>query len=675
MDNTLIPLKHGNTASFCYNVWIAEQLDKRFDYALEDRDTPVTGTFVTAPIGSRMAVGIIAGSGSGDIPKARLKPIAQLHTHLPPMKQELRDFLTWVAWYTMTPVGTVLKMAIPVKDALEAPKKREKQLYQALPEIVLTHKSMLSPAQKDAADRLNALLTKGYNVTLLDGVTGSGKTEVYFEVMEAILRAESGQILILLPEIALSIQWLERFEQRFGFTPVTWHSNITPARRREAWRAIVHGRARVVVGARSALFLPFKDLHAIVVDEEHEPSYKQEEGVIYHARDMAVARGQFASIPVILASATPSAETLHNVSIGKYQRVKLTMRHGGASMPSTTLIDMRSAALEKGAFISSPLREQLAETLRKGLQSLLFLNRRGYAPLTLCRACGHRYHCVQCTAWLVWHEGKQRLMCHHCGYNEPLPTSCISCGAEATLYPIGPGVERIAEEVRQCLPEARMAVLASDTGEQIELLHTQIEAMQRGEIDILIGTQMVAKGHHFGRLALVGVVDADLGLGGGDPRAAERTYQLLQQLSGRAGREAVAGDVYIQSFQPNHPVMQALTSGNRDQFMTLELNARKSGNLPPYARLAALIIEGVHEKMVSNVARDLARSAPSSERCRVFGPAPAPLYQLRGKYRQRLLIQADKKLNIQHYITELLKVFPVSRQIRIKIDIDPQSFL
>ncbi len=496
-------------------------------------------------------------------------------------------------------------------------------------------------ADQDAAAQ--ALIAKqragGFSVTLLDGVTGSGKTEVYFAAIADAL--ERGvQVLVLLPEIALSTQFFSRFAARFGAAPVEWHSDLGQADRRAAWRDVAEGRARVVVGARSALFLPFAELGLIVVDEEHDASFKQEDGVIYHARDMAVVRASLAGIPAVLVSATPSLESVVNVERGRYAALHLASRHGGALLPTIRKIDLRHDKPERQRFLAPPLVAAIGETLAAGEQTLLFLNRRGYAPLTLCHTCGHRMQCPNCTSWLVEHRFHGRLQCHHCGHAESLPRYCPSCAAPGALAACGPGVERLAEEVAARFPESRCAVMASDTLGGPRAAAAMVQAVEEHRVDILIGTQIVAKGHHFPMLTLVGVVDADLGLGGGDLRAAERTYQLLHQVAGRAGRAERPGVVFLQTFMPEHPVIGALVSGDRDRFLAEEAAARRSYSMPPFGRLAALIISGPDDGTADSVAAAFARSAPQMPGIDVLGPAPAPLAVLRSRHRRRFLVKA-----------------------------------
>jgi primosomal protein N' (replication factor Y) len=525
-----------------------------------------------------------------------------------------------------------------------------------------------------AAAQLRAALSTGFSVQVVDGVAGSGKTEVYFDTIAETLR-QGRQALVLLPEIALGAQWLSRFAARFGAEPRQWHSDLTRSYRRQAWREIAEGRARIVIGARSALFLPFPDLGLIVVDEEHDPAFKQEEGVIYHARDMAVVRAQLGDIPAALVSATPSLETVINIRRGRYTRIHLPARHAEGDLPEIEVLDMRRDSPPRGSWLSPSLHSALNETLAAGNQSLLFLNRRGYAPLTLCRACGHRMRCPNCTAWLVEHRWSERLHCHHCDYRTRIPQQCPACEATGSLVGCGPGVERVAEEVARTFPDARYAIATSDTITGPEAATGLVRSIEGHEIDIVIGTQILAKGYHFPLLTLVGVIDADLGLAGGDLRAAERTYQLLSQVSGRAGRAERPGRVLVQTYMPTHPVIAALAAGDRDGFIAAEAEARKEAGMPPFGRLAALIVSGVDEQAVDATAQALARASPSGGDIRVLGPAPAPLALLRGRHRRRLLLQAASHVKVPATVRAWLAGVQIPHAVRVQIDIDPYSFL
>jgi primosomal protein N' (replication factor Y) len=533
-----------------------------------------------------------------------------------------------------------------------------------------------SRQQRTAVDAMRALAANGsFHVALLDGVTGSGKTEVYFEAIAEVIR-RGKQSLILMPEIALTGQFLDRFAQRFGVRPLEWHSELTPRTRQRNWAAIAAGEAPVVVGARSALFLPYADLGLIVVDEEHDQAYKQDEGAHYHARDMAVVRAHIAKIPIVLASATPSVETEVNARKGRYQRVVLPSRFGGQHMPHIEAIDLRRAAPPRGRFISPPLAEHIQIAIERREQALLFLNRRGYAPLTLCRTCGHRFACTICDAWLVDHRFRQRLVCHHCGFSMPRPHICPHCSAEQSLVAVGPGVERLQEEAASLFPEARTMVLSSDLITSIETMRSELNEIAEGRVDIIIGTQLVAKGHNFPRLNLVGVVDADLGLGNGDPRAAERTFQLLNQVIGRAGREQGRGVGYLQTHQPEHPVMKALVACDREAFYVSEIEARERTGYPPFGRLASLIISAGDRPTAEGFARKLAAIAPIDQRIQVLGPAEAPLAVIKGRYRFRLLVKSLRNVDLSEYLREWLAVGPKTKgNLKLEVDVDPQSFL
>ncbi len=711
-----------------------------YDYRLPSDLNATPGDFVAVPLGNRKLAGVVWGGASGDVATEKLKPVGE-RLDAPPLPMELRKLIDWVANYTLSPPGAVLRMAMSVPDALEKPRPLAAfalsdagRAMLAAPESTLTKARLrvlrivaegppdtasnlarraacgagvvralaasgflepvdlprrvptdlpdfrhagpdLSLAQQDTARDLVALVeTSGFSVTLLDGVTGSGKTEVYFAAIAACL-AQGKQVLVLLPEIALSAQWLGRFAARFGAPPTLWHSELGHAQRRDAWRDVAEGKAPVVVGARSALFLPFPDLGLIVVDEEQDMSYKQEDGVIYHARDMAVVRASLAKIPIALISATPSLETLVNVEQGRYRRLHLPARFGDARLPEIRIVDMRRNAPERQRFLSPPLVAALAETLQAGEQAMLFLNRRGYAPLTLCRSCGHRLECPNCTAWLVEHRLLGQLQCHHCGHAEQLPVLCPNCGAAKSFVPCGPGIERLSEEMAARFPDARLGVMASDTLTGPRAAEELIRAVEAHEIDVLIGTQVVAKGHHFPLLTLVGVVDADLGLEGGDLRAAERTFQLLHQVSGRAGREDRPGVVYIQTWMPEHGVMAALLADDRDRFFAIEAESRKAHGMPPFGRLAALIVSAPDDATADFTARSFARAAPHLPGVETLGPAPAPLRILRGRHRRRFLVKARRDVNLQAVLRQWLARVKVPGNVRVQVDIDPYSFL
>jgi primosomal protein N' (replication factor Y) (superfamily II helicase) len=642
--------------------------DAPFTYQAEAPLAP--GMLVRVPLGSRRVVGIVWDSAPDEAVK--VKPVTEV-LDFPPLPAALMKFIDWVAAYTLSKKGDVLALGLK-ESLLVAPAKRGKKFAFGGADPALAGPDF-SEAQAAAVAALRETVgARKFGVTLLDGVTGSGKTEVYLEAVAEVLRSGK-QALVLLPEIALSVQFLQRFERRFGAPPAVWHSELTPAVRRETLRAVAEGRANVVVGARSALFLPFPALGLIVVDEEHESAFKQEDGVMYHARDMAVVRARLSEAPCVLVSATPSLESVENAAAGRYTKLDLPTRHGGAVLPAVRAIDLRAYPPERGRFLSPLLVTAVQETLARGEQAMLFLNRRGYAPLTLCRHCGHRMACPHCTAWLVEHRTRLRLMCHHCDYSTGMPDSCQACEAENSFVPIGPGVERIAEEVAQIFPEARMLVMASDVISGPKQAAAAAAAIAAREVDIIIGTQMVAKGWHFPHLTLVGVVDADLGLGGGDLRAGERTVQMLHQVAGRAGRAEAAGTVLLQSFAPEHPVIAALLSGDLPEFLAQEAAQRRPGHWPPYGRLVALIVSATEERLADHVARALSRSAPQGAGIEVLGPAPAPFALLRGRFRRRLLLKAAKHVAVQKLVRDWLAGTEIAKNVRVDVDIDPVSFM
>jgi primosomal protein N' (replication factor Y) len=532
----------------------------------------------------------------------------------------------------------------------------------------------LSPAQGEAARVLVEAATRPvHSVTLVDGVTGSGKTEVYFEAMAAAVGA-GGQVLLLVPEIALTSQFIDRVEERFGARPAEWHSDLRPRERERVWRSIASGEAKILVGARSALFLPWQELKLIVVDEEHEGAFKQEEGIPYHARDMAIVYGMLGTFPVILSSATPSLETLVNVDRGRYGRVVLSDRIGRAGLPKIDIIDMREASPESGRWISEPLASAIETALADGQQALLFLNRRGYAPLTLCRACGHRIECPNCSASLVEHRFRRILLCHHCGHQETFVNVCSACEGRGTLVPCGPGVERLAEEVASRFQEARTTILSSDLMRG-ETLKETLREVKEGRFNLIIGTQLVAKGHHFPDLTLVGIVDADLALESSDPRAGERTFQLLCQVSGRAGRGDRPGLALVQTYNPDHALMSALKRGDKEGFIAEEKQLRQRALLPPYGRLAAVIVSGAQAIETERFARKIAGLAPGAAGVELLGPAPSPIAVLRGRHRWRLLVRARREFNIQAFMRDWLQSIKPKGSLKVEVDIDPYSFL
>jgi primosomal protein N' (replication factor Y) (superfamily II helicase) len=705
------------------------------DYRVPDGMQVEVGAVVVAPLGPRQILGIVwepERLKTQEVPEAKLRPLLEVMP-VPPLRAELRRLIEWTADYYCAPLAAVARMSLgstgalrgggttteyrltgaePARltpqraaalDALQGEQGSIRELAElasvsegvlrgmvgaGLLEAVLVDLDRpypaprpehappdLNPGQREASDTVVAAVAeRKFAPFLLDGVTGSGKTECYFEAMAEAVRM-GRQVLVLLPEIALTENFLRRFEQRFGTAPVLWHSSRKASERRRAWRAIAHGQAQVVVGARSALFLPFADLGLIVVDEAHEVSFKQDDGVRYNARDVAVIRARFEQVPVVLASATPALESMQLAEAGIYTRIELPDRFGGATLPDISVLDLRKFPPERGRWLAPPVIEAMQERLERGEQSLLFLNRRGYAPLTLCRNCGYRFQCPNCSAWLVEHRFSQRLACHHCGHEVPAPETCPDCGTADCLVACGPGVERIADEVAEIMPEARVAVVTSDTLGNADAVNAFVAAAEEGAIDVIVGTQLVTKGYHFPELTFVGVVDADLGLEGGDLRAAERTYQQIAQVAGRAGRGEKPGEVLLQTRHPEASVISALAAGDRDSFYEAETAARREAGAPPFGRWAAIIVSSEDQAEARDAARAIGGRAPDARDILVFGPAPAPMALLRGRYRFRLLINARRSAELQKTLREWLDPFDFPRGVRVNIDVDPYSFV
>lgn len=708
-----------------------------FDYRIDD-DVEL-GEIVRVPFGREAQIGVVWKKGkSSKLDDAKIKPVTE-RFNFPPLRADLRKFIEFTAAYNMAYAGLVLRMVLSVRQVFDNPKMtvlyelsgktlaeaglknsdarwRVMDFLKAMPfnrqeiaagagvgqsviramidagvlrPVLIENKRQFAPPvpdfqkvkltreQQAAADELVRKVGHGFRVTLLNGVTGSGKTEVYFEAAAEAFR-QGKQVLILVPEIGLTSQWLGRFEKRFGVKPAKWHSALGNNERVDTWKAVCQGEARIVIGARSALFLPYADLGLIVVDESHDQSFKQEDVVNYQGRDMAVMRAKFEQIPIILSTATPDLETVANVESGKYDELRLTSRYAEAALPDIKIIDLKSDKPIRGSWgvswLAPTLVEQIKNNFEEGGQTILFLNRRGYAPLIVCRDCGHRIQCPNCTAWLTEHRGAGRLVCHHCGYMIPIPKECPECHSESGLTACGPGVERVAEEVKYRFPTARVKVLSSDITTNFKEVSEVIKEMEDGKVDILIGTQILAKGHHFPALTLVGIVDADLGLMGSDLRASERTFQLLSQVSGRAGRGEKKGTVYLQTLYPENAVLQALVANDAEKFLTLEKKTRRILKMPPYGRLASVIVSGAKREDAEKTAILLGQAAFNGAEITTLGPAPAPIFMLRGKYRYRLLLKTGKNVKIQDLVREWLKRVKVPGTVRVEVDIDPYSF-
>ena len=716
-------------------VLTTQPLDRVLDYRAPEGGCHL-GAFVEVPLGPRRVLGVVWGPGRGDFDLAKVRYAARV-LDVAPMREEMQDFLTRAADYTMTPLPAMLRLATRAPGLGDPPAMRRiYRLGKGLPDRMTPAREkvlevlrdygglaftlrelaemagvstgvvkglaaqgavseedsprdlpfpMLDPGQPGkalnddqaaGAEALRAAVAKGtYGTTLLRGVTGSGKTEVYLEAVAEALR-QGRQALVLLPEIALTAEFLTRVEARFGARPAEWHSGVTVTERRRIWRMVAEGGAQLVVGARSALFLPYRDLGLIVVDEEHDTSYKQEDGVLYNARDMAVLRAAICGARVVLASATPSLESWANAEAGKYDKLVLTDRFGAAVLPEMRAIDMRAETLPTNRWISPTLQRAVTQRITLGEQALLFINRRGYAPTTVCRACGHQIGCDHCDARMVEHRFLKRLVCHQCGETKPMPEACPACHVEGKLAPVGPGVERLTEEAQALFPEARVATLSSDMYASARALKAEIESIASGGADIIIGTQLVAKGHNFPLLTLVGVIDADLGLQGSDLRAAERTFQLMRQVAGRAGRAEKRGQALLQTHQPEHPVIRAILAGDEEGFWRAEAEERRQAGVPPYGRMAGIIISATEAQAAFDLGTHLARQdAPlRAIGAQVYGPAPAPIARIRGRHRVRLLVRADKGAPLQAALGRWLGQVRLTGSLRLAVDIDPQSF-
>ncbi|MBA5723687.1 primosomal protein N' [Candidatus Liberibacter sp.] len=714
-------------------VLLLQSVSGPYSYAVPFGIQVELGSIVRVPLKSRSVLGVVWYNRSKHQIDVRKLRFIERVCDCSPLSQKMCQFIDWVSNYTLSPIGLIARMAVSVfseaekmeekiqftgvfpqrnsparlrvmdkikdgkiwqkRELLRATKvssgvidglKRQGVIEQIweLPSPVVGKPNVeffspkLEKNQQEAVAQLLPICADGFSVSLISGVTGSGKTEVYLEAVSEVLSLGK-QVLILLPEISLTSAILERFQKRFGVKPAEWHSALSLSVRQKIWKQVQRGEILAVVGARSALFLSFKELGLIVVDEEHDPSYKQEDGITYNARDMSIVRGKIESFPVVLVSATPSIESQVNSVCKRYGCVHLSSRYRNVSLPDLRLIDMRNQSLKYGKFLSLEMLNNIRDTLDKNEQTLLFINRRGYAPLTLCQVCGYRIKCSYCSCWLVEHRSRGKLHCHQCGYVAPYPESCSECGVSGRMIACGPGVERIDEEIRGYFPAARISVLSSDLDGSEKKLRSQLEAISKGEVDIVIGTQLVAKGHNFPRMSLVGIVDGYFGLSSADFRAAERTFQLLSQVTGRAGRFGIKSLGLIQVYQPIHPVMQALVSGDSNAFYEAEIQGRKDLSLPPFGRLAAVIVSASVRQEAETYVRELKKRSPVNSDISVFGPAEAPLFLVRGRYRFRLLLHGKKRnANLQKFFSCMCYGMPKKPiSLRIQFDMDPQSFL
>ena len=735
--STLITMFNAGTI---VKVLIANIPNSGYDYRLGE--SAEIGSFVRVNVMNRPCIGVIWGHGDSNLPQGKIKNISAVYDSK--LNITDLQWIQRMSEWTLIPMGMVLRLIVNIPDAFCPPRMEPLYAYnfesdarmtanrQAVADAYSSNdndamtvsdvqniarvssavvRSMikngtlvpvgeqakqkntapliyndcgnitLNPQQQLAADAIGkSVESGGFSVHLLDGITGSGKTQVYFD---SAWRAYSTghSVLLMMPEIALTAQFMSRFKNRFGENPVVWHSNLTSARRREIWHGVLSGKIKMVVGTRSALFLPWQDLGLIVIDEEHDTSYKQEDMGNYHARDMAILRAKIAGIPVVLASATPSAETLENVNLGKYTQLKLTSRYGGAQLPDVTTIDLRENrpeqyivdGAEQTGFLSQPLNDAIAQTLSDGHQAMLFINRRGFAPITQCKKCGWTSVCPECSVGMTYHKRIGKMLCHMCGRTAPMPKICPDCGGDVSMR--GVGLEKIEQEVNIRFPNARTALVSSDIITSRQSLERLVNKIEQGEIDIIIGTQILAKGHHFPNLTLVGVVDSDMGLFGTDFRAAEHTFQQLFQVSGRAGRGEHAGRVLLQTYQPEHPVLTAICAGDRDSFMQTDMAGRKMANMPPYGQLIAVIIEGQRESTLQSYCNALRDAVPNLKGAKIMGPITAQIYQIRNWYRMRFLVAGGRTANLQPIVSHWLASVKQPVNIRVKIDVNPMNFM
>ncbi len=584
-----------------------------------------------------------------------------------PLKKTTIKFLNWFSEYNIIPKGMALKLVLLSSNAVE---KIQKDIYKIFDTNIKKNSIKLSEEQKKSLKKMNVSNQK-FRVHVLQGTTGSGKTMVYFEALKDIIN-KGFQGLILLPEIGLASQFEKKFIEFFGFTPAVWHSGITKKKKEIIWSGIVNGEIKVVIGARSSLFLPFKKLGLIIVDEEHDQSYKQDEGVSYNARDMAISRASFENIPINLITAVPSIETYENIKKGKYSISKLEKRYQNASLPNYEIINLNETKLEKQSWLSKKIIEKVNFHLDKNDQVLFFLNRRGFSPHVLCNKCFNSYLCPNCSINLVYHKNKNNLLCHYCGFKSSLKRTCVKDGDCEFIFS-GPGVERISEEVKKNFPSKKIEIFSSDTMNK-KGSSEKLEKIINNEVQILVGTQLISKGFHFPSLNCIVVVDIDLSSQGHDLRGAEKNLQLYHQLSGRAGRTGKPATVYFQTYNTNNKMISDLTNSNPDIFLDRELDIRRQNKLPPFQRFISLILTGDNEVKLEKEAFYFKNFIEKKINGRVLGPVRAPIFRLKRKFRIRMLIRGSKSLKLQNSIAEIISNYKFSSGIKLSVDVDPINF-
>ena len=657
------------------SVLLSGPFDKVFSYKINISSYEV-GKIIIAPFRNQKLLGIILDEDPELIEDDKVKEV-DCSIKLPPLSKIYIEFINFFGKWNCIKRGLVLKQIFNPHDKNSIKKVEDLKIYEfyKMPEIKSYSQINLNDNQKTVSKKIIKNFTQKKSRTfLLHGIPGSGKTETYFEAINFCIKNKK-QVLILLPEIGLTSEWENRFEKRFGIVPDKWHSGIKKSVKKRIWARTILKKDLIIVGARSALFLPLSNLGLIIVDEEHDSSFKQEEGQRYHARDMSIYLSSKAGIPAILASATPSIESLYNVFNKKYVHLNLPSRATGAQMPDVQIIDMKDNPPLSGNWISEPMVNELKRRYENLEQSMIFLNRRGYSNLTICRSCGHRMSCKHCNSWLIEHRKINKYLCHHCGYKKPLSDKCENCSSY-DLVSCGPGIEKISDEIKNIFPNSIIENLSSDTFSNLENFNSIIKNIVDGKVNFIIGTQILAKGYDFPKLNYVGIIDGDIGVYGGDLRASEKCFQLLKQVSGRAGRHLKnrRGLVQIQTYNPQNPILKTIRDMDENKFYLEEISYRKDAAMPPFSRLISIIISSKSEKLLYDVCYNLLEKFPRYNNIKILGPAPAPLSFLRGRYRNRFLIKSPKNTFSQDIVKNWIENTKIPKQIRISIDVDPYTF-
>ena len=641
--------------------------DYPFTYKSKGTVSLNSGDFVKVPFGNAEITGVVWPHEQKTKKNFKLKQISK-KINVNTLKPSMIKFISWFSKYNLVPLGMSLKMCLLNKDVVEKNFDKEFNKYKIKQS---NNKFILNEEQKKSLKFIRNV-GNNFKVIVIEGVTGSGKTLVYFNRIKDVLNKGS-QILILLPEIALTSQFSSRFKEFFGTEPAIWHSKTTKKNKSIIWKGVAEGKIKIVVGARSSLFLPFKNLGIIVVDEEHDTSYKQDEGVSYNARDMAITRASLENIPINLVTSIPSIETYNNIINKKYYITKLKKRYREASLPSVEIINLNSEKLNKDEWIAKKTISKVNKYLDKGDQVLFFLNRRGYSPFVICKSCGYKFQCPNCAVNLIFHKNLNRLLCHYCGHKSKLLRNCDN-NKKCDLQFCGPGVERIFSELKKIYPDKKIEIFSSDTMKKSNLSSKLLKKVEKKKIDILVGTQLLSKGFHFPELNCIVVVDSDFSSHGYDLRTAEKNIQLYHQLSGRAGREGKKSSVYFQTYTPNDEILINISKNNPDEFLHKELLLRKEKKLPPFYRLISLIISGNNEDLIMNFAMKVKLKIPKINHVNILGPVLAPIEKLRKKYRCRILIKCPKNLFIQKYLVTWLNEIKIQHGIKLEVDVDPINF-